>query len=234
MNRTAFEKRVKRRVGGREHDFFIICSPGLETVCRSEMIAAGFPENNLSLIDGGVEFKGRISDCAALNLNLRSPSRILLRIGRFKADSFEKLEKKIRAIDFPLFLPKNCDLKFSVTARKSRLYHSDAVAGRCEAIILDQLESNDAFTAESRSTQTIHVRADQDEFLISLDSTGDLLFKRGIKKKGTTAPLRENLAFAMLFRAGFSAGDILLDPMCGSGTFSLEAAMIKAGLPPGF
>ncbi len=233
MEQTAFEKRIKRRVSGREHDFFIVCSPGLEKICRSEIIAAGFPENTPTLVEGGIEFTGRISDCAALNLNLRSPSRILLRMGRFKADSFEKLEKKIRGIDFALFLPKNCDLKFSVTARKSRLYHSDAIAQRCEAIILEQLKSEDTFTAQTPSTQTLHVRADQDEFFISLDTSGDLLYKRGIKQKITPAPLRETLAFALLFRAGFSAGDILLDPMCGSGTFSLEAAMIKAGVPPG-
>lgn len=233
MDQTVFEKRVKRRVGGREHDFFIVCSPGLETVCRSEMLTAGVPAGNLNLIAGGIEFKGRISDCMAMNLNLRSPSRILMRISRFKADSFEKLEKKIRAIDFPLFLPKNSDLKFSVTARKSRLYHSGAIAGRCDALIQDQLKTMDAFTADQASTQTVYIRADQDEFHISLDSTGDLLFKRGIKQKVTPAPLRENLAFAMLYRAGFSERDILLDPMCGSGTFSLEAAMIKAGILPG-
>ena len=233
MEPTAFEKRVKRRVSGREHDFFIVCSPGLERVCRSEMLTAGFPKDSLNLIEGGIEFTGRISDGAAMNLNLRSPSRILLRIGRFKADSFEKLEKKIRAIDFDLFLPKNASLKFSVTARKSRLYHSDAIAGRCEALILDQLASGAEFTADKASPQTVYIRADRDEFHISLDSTGDLLFKRGIKEKVTPAPLRENLAFALLFWAGFSATDILLDPMAGSGTFSLEAAMIKAGLPPG-
>jgi putative N6-adenine-specific DNA methylase len=233
MESTAFEKRVKRRVRSREHDFFIVCSPGLEKVCRAEILAGGFSKAGLNLVDGGIEFKGRISDAAALNLNLRSPSRILMRVGRFKADSFEKLEKKIQAMDFDLFLPKNTELKFSVTARKSRLYHSDAIAGRCEALILDQLASGTGFTADKTSTQTVYIRADQDEFHISLDSTGDLLFKRGIKEKVTPAPLRENLAFALLFWAGFSAGDILLDPMTGSGTFSLEAAMIKAELPPG-
>ncbi len=233
MERTTFGKRVKRRVSGREHDFFIVCSPGLETLCQSEMLAAGFPESRLKPVEGGIEFTGRISDCAAMNLMLRSPSRILLRIGRFKADSFEKLEKKMRTIDFPLFLPKNSDLQFSVTARKSRLYHSDAIAERCKTIILEQLESSETFTAKNASTQTVYVRAEQDEFHISLDSSGDLLFKRGVKEKITPAPLRENLAFAMLFWAGFSAGDILLDPMCGSGTFSLEAAMIKANIPPG-
>ncbi len=222
MEQTKFEKRVKRRVSGREHDFFIVCSPGLETVCRSEILGAGFPEDKLNLVEGGIEFTGKISDCGSMNLNLRSPSRILMRIGRFKADSFEKLEKKIRTMDFSLFLPKNCDLKFSVTTRKSRLYHSDAVAERCKAIILNQLESNDTFTAKTISTQTIHIRADQDEFLISLDSTGDLLFKRGIKEKVTPAPLRENLALPCSSGPGLQPGISFWTPCAGQAPFLLK------------
>ncbi len=237
MTLTAFEKRVRRRITGRDHDFFVVCSPGLRTLCRKEMTALGIPGDRMEIMDGGIGFTGRIQECAALNLTLRSPSRILLRVTRFRADSFDRLEKKIRAVDWPLFLPRNTPLHFTVHTRKSRLYHSDAVARRCEALIRDQLlshpEAGQAIQAPEKSGQTIHVRADQDEFLISLDSSGDLLFKRGLKKTVTAAPLRENLAFAVLTWAGFTPSDILLDPMCGSGTFSLEAAMIKAHLPPG-
>lgn len=234
MTATSYEKRVKRRIVGREHDFFAVCSPGLRRVCHHEMRAHGFPGNHLKLDHGGVEFKGKLNDCMLFNLNLRSPSRILLRISRFRADSFQKLEKKINAIDWILYLPENCSLKFKVTTRKSRLYHSDAIAQRCEKIILDQLRSENGITCRTKPNQTVYIRADHDEFTISLDSTGDLLFKRGLKKKVTQAPLRENLAFAMLHWAGFSKEDILIDPMCGSGTFSIEAAMIKSNLPPGF
>jgi len=236
MKISSFEKRIKRRIIGREHLFFAVCTPGLKMVCRNEMLALGFPENSLEITSGGIEFNCRMKTCMALNLNLRSPSRILMRISRFKADSFKKLEKKITAIDWNLYLPENCSLKFNVTTKKSRLYHSDAISERCEKIILTQLESEDTFLspAKNKSFQTIYIRADHDDFTISLDSSGDLLFKRGIKQKVNKAPLRENIAFAMLSWTGFSNEDILVDPMCGAGTFSLEAAMLKTKVPPGF
>ena len=236
MKPSSFEKRVKRRITGREHDFFAVCSPGLKKVCQNELLALGISENSLKPIPGGIEFKSKLAPCMAFNLNLRSPSRILMRVSQFKADSFEKLEKKLAAIDWNLYLPQNCSLKFSVTSKKSRLYHSDAIAQRCEKIILDQLRLGDTVTVpgKKKSLQTIYIRAEKDAFTISLDSTGALLFKRGIKQNVGMAPLRENLAFAMLFWAGFSKEDILIDPMCGSGTFSLEAAMMKTNLPPGF
>ncbi len=250
MKISSFEKRVKRRITGREHSFFAVCAPGLKKVCFNEMPAAGFLKNNLEIsnlkpavpestmvksIVGGVEFKGQLNNtCIGFNLNLRSPSRILMRISNFKADSFEKLEKKINAINWILYLPRNCSLKFHVTSKKSRLYHSDAIAQRCEKIIRDQLTDKDAFTAKNKSNQTIYIRAEQNLFTISIDSTGELLFKRGIKKKVSKAPLRENIAFAMLAWAGFSTDDILIDPMCGAGTFCLEAAMIKTNIPSGF
>ncbi|WP_457552247.1 THUMP domain-containing class I SAM-dependent RNA methyltransferase [Desulfobacula sp.] len=236
MKTSALEKRIKRRIIGREHLFFAVCSPGLKKVCHDEMLALGFPEKNLMTTPGGIEFKSKLETCLLFNLHLRSPSRILMRIGQFKATSFATLEKKINAIDWILYLPQNCDINFNVTTRESRLYHSDAIAQRCEKIILNQLSEARAFTlsAKNKSHQTIYIRADHDVFNISLDSSGDLLFKRGIKQKVHTAPLRENLAFAMLFWAGFSKDDILIDPMCGSGTFSLEAAMMKTRVPPGF
>ena len=236
MKISSFEKRVKRRIVGREHHFFAICSPGLKKICENEMLASGFPEDNLRVIQGGIEFKSKPETCMQFNLNLRSPLKILMRINRFKADSFRKLEKKIDAIDWILYLPQNSILKFNVTSKKSRLYHSDAIAQRCERIILNQLSLGSVFSssAKNKSSQTIYIRADHDDFTISLDSTGELLFKRGIKKKVAKAPLRENIAFAMLFWTQFSKNDILIDPMCGSGTFSLEAAMIKTKVPPGF
>jgi len=230
----AFKKRVKRRITAREHIFFSICSPGLKKVCKNEMLALGFSDDSLKVMEGGIEFKGKLNECFASNLYLRSASRILMRINCFKADSFKKLEKKINDIDWTLYLPGNCSLAFNVTAKKSRLYHSDAIAQRCEKIIADQLKSLDAFSSSKKaSIQTVYIRAENDNFTISLDSTGDLLFKRGIKQKINQAPLRENIAFSMLHWAGFSREDLLIDPMCGSGTFSIEAAMMKTNLPPG-
>lgn len=231
---SSFGKRVKRRIAGRKHSFFAVCTPGLKKICFNEMLGAGFPENDLKITPGGIDFNARLNSCTAFNLNLRSPLRVLMRISTFKADSFKKFEKKINAIDWILYLPQNCSLKFNVTSKKSRLYHSNALAHRCEQIIFNQLQAEEGFTAEKQSIQTIYIRAEHDFFTISLDSTGELLFKRGVKKKVIKAPLRENIAFAMLSWAGFSNKDILIDPMCGSGTFSIEAAMIQSNIPSGF
>jgi putative N6-adenine-specific DNA methylase len=152
-----------------------------------------------------------------------------MRIAAFKAENFPTLEKKIKQIDWELFLPGNTNLDIQVTAHKSRLYHSGAIEERCRSIIEARL-----FTPGEKSEQSLFIRADNDQFELSLDMSGDLLFKRGVKQKVIAAPLRENLAFAILKTAGFTRDDVLMDPMCGSGTFSIEAAMIKANIPPGF
>ena len=152
-----------------------------------------------------------------------------MRIAAFKAENFPTLEKKIKQIDWELFLPGNTELKLQVTAHKSRLYHSGAIEERCQSIIQARL-----FAPGKKSEQNLFIRADHDQFELSLDMSGDLLFKRGVKQKVISAPLRENLAFAILKTAGFTRQDVLVDPMCGSGTFSIEAAMIQANIPPGF
>ncbi|MCP4023457.1 MAG: RNA methyltransferase [Desulfobacteraceae bacterium] len=232
MKTTAFEKRIKRRIIGRFHTFFAVCPPGLRNLCKKELNALFKDNTTIKLLQGGVEFKGKLEDLYRANLNLRSPSRILMRIDRFKADHFSMLEKKIKAIDWELYLPFPCRLDFNVTCKKSRLYHSDAIAQRCEKIIAHKM--GDLPAQQPGANQTIHIRVVHDEFEISLDTSGQPLFKRGIKEKVGKAPLRENLAFFILEAVQFTPKDILMDPMCGSGSFSIEAAMIKSNVPPGF
>lgn len=239
VKKSPFEKRVKRRITGRNHLFFAVCAPGLEHICYEEICAlqsAGHPDGaeKVKMVEGGVEFQARPDTCMAFNLYLRSPSRILMRISGFKATSFSMLETRINAVDWNLYLPCNCQLKLHVTCQKSRLYHSEAIAQRCQKVILDQLSGSSGFSAKTDCVQTLHIRAVQDRFILSLDTSGDLLFKRGIKKHSGKAPLRENIAFSILWLAGFSAKSLLMDPMCGTGSFSIEAAMVKTNTPPGF
>jgi putative N6-adenine-specific DNA methylase len=226
---SAFEKRIKRRISARVHDFFAVCPPGLKTVCKKELENLSPDILEIQPLPGGVAFKSKLSLACLANLSLGSPSKILMRVASFKAENFKTLEKKIKQIDWELFLPGNTDLDIQATVHKSRLYHSGAIEERALAIIQPRL-----FTPGEKSKQSLLIRGDHDQFELSLDMSGTLLFKRGIKKKVTTAPLRENLAFAILKTLGFSSGDILMDPMCGSGTFSIEAAMIRANIPPGF
>ncbi len=189
-------------------------------------------------VPGGVAFTCRLALACQANLCLGSPSKILMRLGEFRADNFSTLEKKISQIDWELFLPARAgaagNLSIQVTTRKSRLYHSDAIAERCRPLIEARLSGAAPDPAPNGSAQTLLIRADHDRFTLSLDMSGELLFKRGVKQRVREAPLRENLAFAILKTAGFSGQEVLMDPMCGSGTFSLEAAMIQAHIPPGF
>ncbi len=229
---TGFQKRVKRRVSARNHVFFIICPPGLKQLCLKEIMALGLCCDNIKAMPGGIEFKGRPTDCMLLNLWLRTASRILMRIKKFKATSFNQLEKKLGLIDWDIYLPQGCvHPEVKAVCHNSRLYHSDAVAQRCKKAIAARMNNHQKALF---SSQTVYIRADHDEFTVSLDTTGDLLFKRGIKQIINKAPLRENLACALLFKAGFLKDDMVIDPMCGSGTFSLEAAMIQGNIPAGF
>ena len=251
---SAFDKRLKRRISGRTHDFFAVCPPGLESICKQELtelaeakLPGSAPDSNpeikeITLLSGGVGFQTRLHPACLVNMFLGTPTKILMRIASFKAERFSALEKQIKAIDWELYLPKHHDLDIQVTCRKSRLYHSDAVAERCYPIIKSRIENfhrehpqpGDDSPETYPGKQTLMIRADQDRFELSLNMSGDLLFKRGIKQKVIQAPLRENLAFAILRALEFSGEDTLVDPMCGSGTFSMEGAMMQSNVPPGF
>ena len=191
------------------------------------------------MISGGVEFTGTVEDCYKANLHLRSPSRITMRIAKFKAENFRALEKKLLEIEWELFLKKGVPFSCDAVARHCRLYHSDAISERVEKQILDyfdQLPPEKGAIIDRRLHgigQRILIRGEDDRFEISLDSSGEGLHKRGVKKYVGAAPLRENLAFALLSAAEYSPDLPLIDGMCGSGSFALEAAMITQNIPPG-
>ena len=237
MAEAAFEKRVKRRVSARVHEFFAVCPPGLRLLCHRELTGLTAPVKNIEAVPGGVTFFGKLMDACAANLWLRSPSRILMRLARFRAQHFSELEKKLQAMDWELFLPAGTEPAIQVTTHTSRLYHTDAVAQRCRSVIRAALGGNCTGDTQPRNDlqgQTLMVRSENNRFEVSLDMSGIPLFKRNIKKQVTAAPLRENLAFAILDALHFSSEDLLMDPMCGSGTFAIEGAMIQARVPPGF
>ena len=237
MTAGNMEKRIKRRVTARQHPFFCICPPGLTNLCGKELSGLDIDPSGIQVKKGGVEFTGKVQDCYRANLYLRSPVRILMRICRFSAESFAKLEKNVSKVDWELYVPSNAAVEYSVSCSKSRLYHTGAVEERVAGIVSKKIEKHGVplvDSAEDRPSVTLFIRAENDRFEISIDSSGDLLFKRGIKEAAGRAPIRENLAFALLYGAGFSPDDILVDPMCGSGTFCVEAAMIKKQIPPGY
>ncbi len=237
-NRTpeiSLSKRIKRHVTGRERAFFAATSPGIESLCLNELKAIALTGKSFMEEEGGVLFTGRITDCYAANLGLRTANRILMRLGEFKASNFMQLEKRLSGFPWELFLPPSSMPEINTSTKQSRLYHKDAIAEILAESIEKRLEPTCfAKTAQDSSIpQQVFVRAVNDRFAISLDSSGELLYRRGIKKHRAKAPLRETTAAAILRISGYDGAEPLIDPMCGSGTFSLEAAMISQNIPAG-
>lgn len=234
----AIEKRVKRHILGRPAFFFAATAPGIEASCRAELLNLGFPAESLVMETGGVAFSGRVHDGYLANLHLRTANRILMRMAVFSATHFRRLDKHAADLPWELYLPSHADCRINVASKKSRLFHSNAVADRLNAAIAQRRQSAGVLTAsgdrKAKPLQRIFVRAQDDRFTISIDSSGDLLHRRGIKTHMASAPIRETIATAILMLAGYRPGDPLVDPMCGAGTFSLEAAMITNHIPAGW
>ena len=233
MTLTAFEKRVKRHVVGRQHDFFAATTPGAEALTAGELAALGLPGRAVA---GGAEFSGRLHDAYRANLSLRTASRVLMRIHAFRAAAFRSLEKAASEFAWELFLPAGAPARLHVSTHHCRLHHTGAVAERLAAIIAERLEqaAPQPAAAGAGPAPQVFVRGVDDRFVVSLDSSGPNLYLRGIKTHSGKAPLRETLAAAALMLAGFTGAQTLLDPMCGAGTFALEAALMAKRIPPGW
>jgi putative N6-adenine-specific DNA methylase len=230
-------KRIKRHVIGRRHTFFAATAPGFEPVCLQELLKLKAASGEARITPGGVEFEGRIDDCYLANLHLRSANRILMRIQTFRSSNFRKLEKKLLDIPWELYLHAGRLPKVHVATKHCRLHHSGAIADRFRKRIARQLarfESDQKIRNIALAEQKIYVRGIDDRFTVSIDTSGDLLYKRGLKKHAGKAPLRETLAATALMLAGYDGRDPLLDPMCGSGTFSLEGALMVKRIPAGW
>jgi putative N6-adenine-specific DNA methylase len=231
-------KRIKRHVIGQAHDFFAATSPHLEQLCFDELSHIFTELKTARPVAGGVEFRGRLEDCYAANLLLRIPNRIWMRVAAFKATNFRQLEKKLSGIPWELYINAGAKPVLHVKTVKCRLHHRTAIADRLVRSIQSRRMIQPPQPSHSAPRQTdvqrILVNAREDRFMVSLDSSGNLLFKRGIKQNVGKAPLRETIAAAILHVAGYSGAEPLIDPMCGSGTFSLEAAMIAGHIPPGW
>ncbi|MBC2711212.1 MAG: hypothetical protein HGJ94_09520 [Desulfosarcina sp.] len=229
---SAFNKRVRRHVAGRVRAYYAITAPGFENFCRQELVGLGIDRSGLAVDTGGVTFAGRLVDCQRANLHLRTATRILMRIDAFSATNLRRLEKKAGDIAWELFLPSGCLPDVKVSSHRSRLHHTEAIARSIRDSMTHRLNGA-CGSSPSVFPQTVFVRVVDDRFTISLDSSGEPLYKRGLKAGPARAPIRETLAAATLMAAGYDPRRPLVDPLCGSGTFSLEAAMMAKQMAPG-
>jgi putative N6-adenine-specific DNA methylase len=218
---------------------FAATAPGLEALCATELASLGLRG---VAEPGGVAFAGDASALARANLWSRTASRVLVRIAEFRATAFYELERHAKRIDWSPFLTPRARAEFRVTCKKSKLYHSDAVAERFEQALRRALpdvdtaataDDDDDDTASAADRQLFVVRFLHDRCTVSADSSGALLHLRGYRQQLAKAPVRETLAAAVLLGAGWTGETPLVDPMCGAGTIPIEAARIARRMAPG-
>ncbi|HSE67698.1 MAG TPA: hypothetical protein VLB12_11965 [Gemmatimonadales bacterium] len=174
---------------------------------------------------------------ARANLWLRTASRVLVRFGTFHARALGELERRASLLPWMKYLTPGRPVHLRITSRKSRLYHQGAIAERIGNAIREVTgespESAAANEEASGDEQVVVVRVLRDECLVSLDSSGELLHRRGYRLATAKAPLRETLAAALLMASDWDAVHPLIDPFCGSGTIPIEAALLARKIPPG-
>lgn len=230
----ALARRVKRHVVGTEQAFFAIVAPGLEPIGAEELASLGIGEAHRHLVAGGIEFTGRLRDAYLIHLHSRLLTRILMRITEFKATGFTALEKKTGEVPWELFIYPGFSVEIKVATKQSRLIHSTAIAERIRRGISARFRPQQQNLVHPVFCQRVFVRAVKDRFTLSLDATGEPLYMRGLKRHGGRAPLRETAAAAILQLAGYRPDRPLIDPMSGTGTFAIEAALMARNIAPGW
>jgi 23S rRNA G2445 N2-methylase RlmL len=234
---TALEKRVRRHVASKEYTFLAVAQAALRFICRREMESLGF--NITGEVDGGVEFTGRLREAWRANLLLHSPSRIYCRAAEFRAGSREELFRKASALPWELWLSRENPVSIQTQVLRSRIRH-EGEAGETlfEALVHRFTEAGleppgPGKKAVNEGGQKILLRIVDNRAVLSFDTSGEPLYRRGYRIHSAGAPIRETLAAALLLELGWNGDGILVDGMTGSGTFAVEGALLGAGLPPG-
>ena len=228
---------VTSRRSTRRYAAFAVTAPGLAELAARELRDLGVPVDAVDA--AGVAFDADFRSLALANLHLRTVSRVLVRVDEFRAATFHELEKRTARIAWGDWLAPGRDVALRVTCRKSRLYHSGAVAQRVAGALAPfagRVTEGDAGSEESHDAdeaQRLVVRLLHDRCTISLDSSGALLHQRGYRLATARAPMRETLGAALLLASGWVPGTPLVDPFCGAGTLAIEGAMLARGMAPG-
>ena len=217
-----------------KYEFIAPCHFGLEAVLKKEIIRLGY--EIVKVEDGKVTFTGDSDAICRANIFLRTTERILLKIGSFKATTFDELFEGTKALPWEDYIPENG--KFWVTKAtsiKSKLFSPSDIQSIMKKAMVDRLKSkyNVSWFQEDGASFPVRVTLMKDEVVVGLDTSGDSLHKRGYRLATVKAPITETLAAALIMLTPWNKDRILLDPFCGSGTFPIEAAMIGANIAPG-
>ena len=221
-------------MGGRVERAFAVIQPGLELVLADELTGLGI-ENQLT--EGGVTFEASPGALYQVHFLARTPTRVWVRLGQFPAVTLDALARGVVRLPWSRYLHRRQNLNIRVTTHDSRLRFRDRISKKVEHAVRDAFRTPGPGIAgrgrPPRHPALLNVRVVRDRAEVSVDASGEALYRRGWRQHVGDAPLRENLAAAVLHMVEWHPSEPLVDPMCGSGTFCVEAATIAAGRAPG-
>lgn len=217
----------------KNYDLYATMGTGFEAVVAKELQNLGY---DTTTENGRVFFKGNIEDIIKTNINLRTADRIKILLKEFKALDFETLYDQIFHYDWAQLLP--VDAKFPVSGRsvKSKLHSEPDIQSIVKKAIVDKMTQQyhrRVFLPETGNLYHLDIYINKDIARISLDTTGESLFKRGYRVEHGGAPLKENFAAGLLKLTPYNGTHPLIDPFTGSGTLAIEAALIARNIAPG-
>ena len=216
------------------YEYMAPCHFGLESVLKREINDLGYKV--IQVEDGRVTFSGDEAAICRANIFLRTTERVLLKIDKIKAETFDELFEKTKAIPWENYIPSNG--KFWVakaTSIKSKLFSPSDIQSIMKKAIVERLKKvyKIEWFPEDGNEYPIRVTFMKDEATIGIDTSGESLHRRGYRKLASKAPITETLAAALVLLTPWKKDRILVDPFCGSGTIPIEAAMIGANIAPG-
>lgn len=217
-----------------KYELIAPCHFGLESVLKKEINDLGYEISCVE--DGKVTFIGDEEAICRANIGLRTTERVLIKVARFRAITYDELFESVKKIEWEKFIPK--DGKFWVTKAssiKSKLFSPSDIQRIVKKAIVERLKDKYKIEwfEESGDEYPLRVFFMKDEVIITLDTSGESLHKRGYRKQIAKAPISETLAAALIMLTPWNKGRILVDPFCGSGTFPIEAALMAANIAPG-
>ncbi len=217
--------------GEQKEQVYVSTLPGLEPALEREAAALGLSPRR---VEGGVELEGPSGLHQDANLRLRTASRVLLRVGSFRASDAGALTKGLAGLPLSRVWDGKTPPKLGVTLHRSRLPGPDAVlSAAARAWGLASVSRAGPLDEEASPGLTLLVRGEGEAWTVSADTSGEALHRRGYRQEVSRAPLRETLAAGILLLAGYDGVGTLVDPMCGSGTFLIEAAWMSMRRAPG-
>lgn len=207
--------------------FFTVSPPGFEDLVEAELAALGLRTERG---EGGVGFSGTWQDAWRTNLWSRVGSRVLVRVAAFEARGFRELGRALGKVPWGEWVPAGCAVDVRAASHRSRLWHTGKVAEVVSGALTGAVGAK---PEKGEGALRLLVRAVDRTVTVSLDTSGEHLHRRGYRPRGGRAPIRENLAAGLLLRAGWEGSEGFLDPLCGSGTLAVEAALLALGAAPG-